>query len=170
MDRGLGRCVSRMTLAVIPTTAYQPVNFSPNSAWLVGTTHALVHDRAEVGAGFKLRYVPGGAALTATVTKSEAWRRTDLRRDQWRRTPTLSCGLPALTQNAIASVQAFCHCSANCIQSWKGFIAAVWKASAFGQVLAGLKLDKDFSFESIADGERVVGLGDFICSSQASII
>jgi hypothetical protein len=64
----------------------------------------------------------------------------------------------------------FCHCSANCIQSWKGFIAAVWKASAFGQVLAGLKLDNDFSFESIADGERVVGLGDFICSSQASII
>ena len=41
--------------------------------WLVGTTHALVHDRAEIGAGFKLRYVPGGAALTRTVTGSEAW-------------------------------------------------------------------------------------------------
>src|SRR5262245_1145102 len=26
--------------------------------------HALVHDGAEVGAGFRLRYLPGGSALT----------------------------------------------------------------------------------------------------------
>src|SRR5262249_37796750 len=32
--------------------------------WLVRTTHALVHDRAAVGAGCKLQYLPGGAALT----------------------------------------------------------------------------------------------------------
>ena len=32
--------------------------------WLVRTTHALVHDRAAVGAGCKLQYLTGGAALT----------------------------------------------------------------------------------------------------------
>src|SRR6516162_5959166 len=32
--------------------------------WLVRTTHALVRDRAAVGAGCKLQYLPGGAALT----------------------------------------------------------------------------------------------------------
>ena len=29
---------------------------------------------------------------------------------------------------------------------------------------------RDFSFDSIADGEPVIGFGDLICSSQASII
>jgi hypothetical protein len=50
-----------------------------------------------------------------------------------------------------------------------GFIADIGKASALGQVPAGLTLGKDFSFESIADG-TVIGFGDLICSSQASII
>src|SRR6266498_1129693 len=89
---------------------------------------------------------------------------------QWRRSPTLSCGWPALTQNAIASAHAFCHCAANCIQNCKGFVAAIWKAPAFGQLPAGLTLGKDFSFDSIADGEPVIGFGDLICCSQASII
>ena len=31
------------------------------------TTHALVHDRAAVGAGCKLQYLPGGAALSPTA-------------------------------------------------------------------------------------------------------
>ena len=35
--------------------------------WLVRTTHALVHDRAAVGAGCKLQYLPGGAALSPTA-------------------------------------------------------------------------------------------------------
>jgi hypothetical protein len=34
---------------------------------------------------------------------------------------------------------------------------------------AGLAPDKDFSFDSIADG-AVIGFGDLICSSPASII
>src|SRR5262249_59825420 len=38
--------------------------------WLIRTTHALVHDRAAVGSGCKLRYVPGGAALTGTITET----------------------------------------------------------------------------------------------------
>ena len=58
-----------------------------------------------------------------------------------------------MTQNAIALAEAFCHCSVNCIQSWKGFIAAMLRASALGQLLAGPKLDKDSSFDSIADGK-----------------
>jgi hypothetical protein len=33
--------------------------------WIVGTAHALVHYWAEVGAGCELRYLQGGAALTA---------------------------------------------------------------------------------------------------------
>jgi hypothetical protein len=57
-----------------------------------------------------------------------------------------------LTQNAIASVHAFCHCSANCIQNCEGFATAIWKAPASGQLPAGLTLGKDFSFDSIADG------------------
>ena len=77
-------------------------------------------------------------------------------------------GLPALAQyDFIASDQVFCHCSATCVQNWMGLIAAVCKASAFGQLPAGLTLGKDFSFDSIADGELVI---DLICSSQASII
>src|SRR6266700_6159589 len=40
MDRGLGRCVSRMTLAVIPTTAYQTVNLVAPS--LSARNHATV--------------------------------------------------------------------------------------------------------------------------------
>ena len=69
----------------------------------------------------------------------------------------------------IASAQAFWHCPANCIQNCIGFIAAGGKASAFGALPAGLKPGKDFSFDSIAD-EAVIGLGDLICSSQASIM
>ena len=46
----------------------------------------------------------------------------------------------------------------------------VANALAFGQLPAGLKLGKDFSFDSIADGDTVIGFGDLICSSQASII
>ena len=42
------------------------------------------------------------------------------------------------------------------------------KASAFAQVPAGLTLGKDLNFDSIADGEPVIG--DLICSSQASIM
>ena len=49
-----------------------------------------------------------------------------------------------------------------------GFVAD--KAFAFGQLLAELTPGKEFSFESIADGELVIGFGDLICSSQASII
>src|SRR5215831_6086666 len=48
-----------------------------------------------------------------------------------------------------------------------GFVA---NALAFGQLPVGLMPGKDFSFESIADGEPVIGFGDLICSSQASII
>src|SRR5262249_45087698 len=60
------------------------------------------------GAGFKLRYVPGGAALIRTVMESEEWRRTHIgsvaaqeafypslhcsRRDQWRRSLPPSFG------------------------------------------------------------------------------
>ena len=40
-------------------------------------------------------------------------------------------GLPALTQYDVASAQAFCHCSATCVQNCMGLIAAVCKASAF---------------------------------------
>ena len=47
-----------------------------------------------------------------------------------------------------------------------GFVAA--NAFAFGQLPAGLTPGKDSSFDSIADGELVIG--DLICSSQASII
>jgi hypothetical protein len=49
-----------------------------------------------------------------------------------------------------------------------GSVAA--NAFVFGQLPAGLKPGKDVSFESIADGEPVIALGDLICSSQASII
>ena len=48
-----------------------------------------------------------------------------------------------------------------------GFVA---NALAFGQLPAGLTPGKDFSFDSITDGEPVIGFGDLICSSQASII
>src|SRR6516225_6043778 len=68
------------------------------------------------------------------------------------------CELAALVQNAIASDHIFCHCSTNCM----GFI--VDTSPRFGQLPAGLKLDKDVSLDSIADG-----FGDLICSSQASI-
>src|SRR5262249_2360310 len=77
-------------------------------------------------------------------------------------------GLPALTQYDVASAQAFCHCSATCVQNCMGLIAAVCKASEFAQVPAGLTPGKDLNFDSIADGEPVIG--DLICSSQASII
>jgi hypothetical protein len=70
---------------------------------------------------------------------------------------------------AMASAQAFCHCSANWIQSCMGFIAASEDASALGKVPKGLTLGNDFSFDSIAD-ETVIGFGDLICSSQASIM
>src|SRR5262245_4867977 len=43
------------------------------------------------------------------------------RRDQWWRSLTPSFGLLALAQNAMASAQAFCHCSASCIQNCMGF-------------------------------------------------
>jgi hypothetical protein len=76
--------------------------------------------------------------------------------------------LPALAQNVIASAEAFCHCSVNCIQNWNGFNAAIFKAS--GLLPTGLKLGKDFSFDSISKGEPVIGLGALICSSQVSII
>jgi hypothetical protein len=69
------------------------------------------------------------------------------------------CELAALVQNAIESDQTFCHCSTNCI----GFI--VDTSPKFGQLAPGPKPDKEFSFDSIADG-----FGDLICSSQASII
>ena len=46
----------------------------------------------------------------------------------------------------------------------------VANALAFGQLPVGLMPGKDFSFDSIADGEPVIALGDLICSSQASII
>ena len=49
-----------------------------------------------------------------------------------------------------------------------GFVAA--NAFALGQLPAGLTPGKVVSFESIADGEPVIALGDLICSSQASII
>src|SRR5262249_17788648 len=78
-----------------------------------------------------------------------------------------SFGLLALIQYDVASAQAFCHCSATCVQNCMGLTAAVCKASAFAQVPAGLTLGKDFNFDSIADGELVIG--DLICSSQASI-
>ena len=77
-------------------------------------------------------------------------------------------GLPALTQYDVAFAQAFCHCSATCVQNSMGLIAAVCKASAVAQVPAGLTLGKDLNFDSIADGEPVIG--DLICSSQASIM
>jgi hypothetical protein len=47
-----------------------------------------------------------------------------------------------------------------------GLLAAPAKASALGQVPAGLAPGTDFSFESIAD-VAVMGFGDLICSSQA---
>jgi hypothetical protein len=50
-----------------------------------------------------------------------------------------------------------------------GFIA-VCQAFAFGQLPDGLTPGEDFRFDSIADGELVIGFGDLICSSQASII
>ena len=74
-----------------------------------------------------------------------------------------------MAQNDIASAQAFCHCSASCIQNCMGFIA-VCQAFAFGQLPDGLTPGEDFRFDSIADGELVIGFGDLICSSQASII
>ena len=45
-----------------------------------------------------------------------------------------------------------------------GFVA---NALAFGQLPAELTPGKDFSFDSIADGEPAIGFGDLICSSQA---
>jgi hypothetical protein len=74
-----------------------------------------------------------------------------------------------LVQNAIASVQAFCHCSINCVQDCMGFIAAIGKASALAQVPAALTPGRDCSFDIIPD-VTVIGFGDLICSSQASII
>src|SRR5262249_23487815 len=73
-------------------------------------------------------------------------------------------GFP-LVQNAIASVQDFCHCSANCWYTRNGFMDAIWSLLANGQLPAGPKLGKEFSFDNIADGS-----GDLICSSQASIM
>jgi hypothetical protein len=49
-----------------------------------------------------------------------------------------------------------------------GFVAA--NAFALGQLPAGLTPGKDVSFDSIAEGDPVIALGDLICSSQASII
>src|SRR5262249_22287545 len=77
-------------------------------------------------------------------------------------------GLLALIQYDVASAQAFCHCSATCVQNCMGLIATVCKASAFAQVPAGLTLGQDFNFDSIADRELVIGV--LICSSQASIM
>jgi hypothetical protein len=37
----------------------------------------------------------------------------------------------------------------------------------FGQVPTGLRLGKDLSF---VDEEPIIGFGDFICSSQASMM
>ena len=45
-----------------------------------------------------------------------------------------------------------------------GFVAA--NAFALGQLPAGLTPGKDFSFDSIADDELLIG--DLICSSQAA--
>src|SRR5689334_3123160 len=71
------------------------------------------------------------------------------------------CAPPALAQNAIASDQAFCHCSKNCTKKCIGFAAD--GSAAFGQAPAGRKPDREFSFDNIT-----VGFGDLICSSQAS--
>jgi hypothetical protein len=49
-----------------------------------------------------------------------------------------------------------------------GFVAP--NALALGQLPAGPAPAKDVSFDSIADGEPAIGLGDRICSSHASII
>ena len=68
------------------------------------------------------------------------------------------------------SAQDFCHCSAICTHICKGFIAAFWKASGLGQLALALKLGKDFSLDNITDGEAVIGFGNLICSSQASIM
>jgi hypothetical protein len=50
-----------------------------------------------------------------------------------------------------------------------GFIAAIGKASALAQVPAALTPGRDCSFDIIPD-VTVIGFGDLICSSQASII
>jgi hypothetical protein len=96
-----------------------------------------------------------------------------------RLTPPLRAGnqrrrCPPLEPTPIASTQAFCHCSANCIQNCIGFIAGPAKESALGQAPAGqapagLASGQDFSLDSIAD-DAVIGFGDLICSSQTSIM
>src|SRR5262249_19879572 len=75
---------------------------------------------------------------------------------------------PGWAQRGIASGHAFCHCSIHCVQNCMGFVAP--NAFALGQAPAGLTPGMDVSFDSIADGEPVIGLGDLICSSHASII
>src|SRR5262249_11032016 len=89
--------------------------------------------------------------------------------DQARESPRQGRGV-VLLQMVIVSVQDFCHCSASCIQSWKGFIAAFWKASPLGQLAPAVKPGTDFSLNNIVDGEAVIGLGNLICSSHASIV
>jgi hypothetical protein len=76
--------------------------------------------------------------------------------------------LVVLFQKLTVSAQDFCHCSASCIQTCSGFIAAFWKASVFGQLAAAVKFGKDFSLTNITDGEAVIGFGNLICSSQVA--
>ena len=67
-------------------------------------------------------------------------------------------------EKVIASVHAFCHCSATCMYTPKGLHAAICDAAAApGQMPAMPRLGKDFIFDRIADDE----LGDLISSSQA---
>ena len=47
-------------------------------------------------------------------------------------------------------------------------IAFLWFIGS--ELSVGLKPGKDFSFDSIADGKSVIGFGDLICSSHASIM
>ena len=59
--RADGICHRRRSAAAAESGPCGARRFHP---WLVRTTHALVHDRAAVGAGCKLQYLRGGTALT----------------------------------------------------------------------------------------------------------
>ena len=67
------------------------------------------------------------------------------------------------------SVQDLCHCSADFIQNCMGLVAAIWKASGFGQPPSVPKLGKAFNFDIMADGDAVIGFGNLSCSSQVPI-
>ena len=55
--------------------------------------------------------------------------------------------------------------SENCM----GLVAAIWKASGFGQPPSVPKLGKAFNFDIMADGDAVIGFGNLSCSSQVPI-